>query len=95
MRLRLEADQDELLAKGDRLLEELAQALYDVHPDLADRLHKAAPEPEPQKLPYRALRDLQEKFASAYVAQLAAMNKDIFKVLDQASREVRKSVDDE
>lgn len=94
MRLRLTARHDELLHKGDQLVAELSQALATAHPELAERLHKALPDPEPD-LQHQVLRDLQQKFAAAYARQMEAMRKDIGRVLDQAGREVAKSLDSE
>lgn len=92
MRLRLEATPDELLVKGDALVDAIAQAVQDVHPDLADRLHKAMPEPDDGEPAYPVIRDLCANFRAAYEKQTAAMLKDIGRVLDGASQEVSKSM---
>lgn len=92
MRLRLDAEPEEFLAKGGQLLEALAQALEAYHPDLADALYKAAIVPaDTPALKYPVLETLRQKFKTAYERQMQEMVLDIGRVLDQASREVRKS----
>jgi hypothetical protein len=94
MRLRLEADPNELVVKGDQLIAALTSAFADVHPDLADRLHKAMPEPDHGEAANPVIRELAANFRTAYDKQMALMLKDIGRVLDGAVREVVKGGED-
>jgi len=92
MKFRLEATQDELRAKAPALLERLSKAFEYSCPEISEALEKALPAKE-SELKYRALRDIKDRTDAAYDAMLAAMLRDIGKVLDRAVTDVRKSED--
>lgn len=82
MRFRLDATDDELREKGERLVETLAKSFFHAHPDLADILEKALPRKE-HALKYPLLRELKADARAEYEAMLKRMLADIGAVLAQ------------
>jgi hypothetical protein len=91
VRLRLEANPEELRDKGVALVQALASALFPAHPELAEQLNKALPKPKPS-LKYPVLRELHRRTATAYRKQLDTMLREIGEVLDEAASGVTKSL---
>lgn len=90
MKLHLEATPEELVEKGESLVETISDLLRPASPDLASALEKAIPRKEAE-LKFPVLRELQKKTEKEYERQMGLMLKDIGKVLDQS---VKKSEDD-
>lgn len=82
MKLRLEADPEELREKSTDLLKSLRDGLADVAPEVADYLSKALP-PKERALKYPVLRDLEKKTSAEYDRTLKRMVRAIGKVLDR------------
>lgn len=82
MKLRLEADPEELREKSTDLLKSLRDGLADVAPEVADYLSKALP-PKERELKYPALRDLEKTTSAEYDRTLQRMVRAIGKVLDK------------
>ena len=90
MKFRLEAEPEELEAKGEELLKALRDGLADVAPGIAEHLAKALPRKE-SSLKYQVLRELKDKTSAEYERTLKRMVSAIGKVLDRGP--VEKSED--
>lgn len=93
MKLTINATPEEILEKGDKLVEAFVREVAPYHPDLAERLAKALPESEPVKLKDPVLEHIAEQTSIAYGRMLHAMNSDILKILERKPPIIQKAVE--
>jgi hypothetical protein len=84
MRFRLDATEEELYEKGERLVEALSRSLAYAHPGLSEALEKALPEKDTD-LKYSVLRGMKAEARAEYEATLKRMLADIWEILDSSS----------
>ncbi len=85
MRLRLEADIQELRERGADLIAELARQLDEPCPELAKALQVSQPEVK-RPIPQKALRDIQRKFLQGYHEAMHRAMDEIVTLVGQSRR---------